>query len=408
MLGSSPQAAGRGEMEIHDIARRALVPISGRKPRVLVMIPAGKRYQHDKVMIYDQVRDDYIRSYFNTGDMMVYDSILKLLDFHDMDVLKIANPTDADIERYNETFDYVILRGSNFIHEHMKWERAEWVLNQLKIPVYAIGVGAQAETRRKITLPPENLRVWQLIAERSVAIGVRGAYSAQVLADNSIKNVEVIGCPSLFRNCVRNLGLRLKPPSEIKKVAFSLRRETSHYYAADMKSFVNTQRELLLRVAGAYDTTVTIHGEPEEKAFFTGDAVAIAKATAAFKKSGWFAGDYEAKLTEIYKTRLFLNDRVEDYDARIQQMDFAIGYRVHGILPALANGTPGVLVDYDTRSGELAETFSIPKAVDVELLCKPFEGIFAKEQFDEFLAKFPANYDRFKAHMDKAGIPNRM
>ena len=194
----------------------------------------------------------------------------------------------------------------------------------------------------------------------------------------------------------------------MKKVAFSLRRETSHYYAADMKSFVATQRDLLLRIAKAFDTTITIHGEPEEKAFFTGDVGAIAKATEMLRKTGWFVGDFEKPLTELYKTRLFLNDRVEDYDAKIQSMDFAIGYRVHGILPALANGTPGVLVDYDTRSGELAETFSIPRAADKDLLGRPFDQMFAKEQFKDFAAKFTGNYDRFKSHMDKAGIPNRM
>ncbi|MFG1424101.1 polysaccharide pyruvyl transferase family protein [Roseixanthobacter liquoris] len=387
---------------------QATVKKYGHKPRILVMIPAGKRYQHDNVMIYDQVRDDYIRSYFNTGDMMVYDSMLKLLDFHDMDVLKIANPTEADIDRYNRSFDYVILRGSNFIHEHMQWEKAEWVLNQIKIPVYAIGVGAQAETRRKISLPPESRKVWELIAERSVAVGVRGSYTAEVLNDNGIKNTEIVGCPSLFRNRDRNLGLRLRVPMDVKKVAFSLRRETSHYYAADMKSFVSTQRELLLRIASAYDTTVTIHGEPEEKAFFTGDAAAIARATETLRKNGWFTPEFEQRLTEIYGARLFLNDRVEDYDALIRTQDFAIGYRVHGILPALANGTPGVLVDYDSRSGELAETFSIPRAADKEVLARPFDEMFAQEQFNAFLSNFPANYDQFKGYLDNAGIPNRM
>lgn len=98
---------------------------------------------------------------------MVYDSMLKLLDFEDMDVFKISSPNEADIERYNATFDYVFLRGSNFIHEHMRWENAIWILERLKIPVFAIGVGAQAETKRKITLPEDSLRVWKLISERS-------------------------------------------------------------------------------------------------------------------------------------------------------------------------------------------------------------------------------------------------
>lgn len=386
---------------------RTVKPPVGRKPRILVMIPAGKRYQHDKVMIYDQVRDDYIKSYFNTGDMMVYDSILKLLDFADMDVLKIAEPTEDDIKRYNG-FDYAILRGSNFIHEHMQWQRATWTLERLKIPVYAIGVGAQAETRRKIELPAECRRVWSMIAERSVAIGVRGTFSAEVLADNGIKNVEVVGCPSLFRARNRDLRLNVKPLSDIRKVAFSLRRETSHYYAADMKSYLVRQRELLLRIADRFETTISIHGEPEEKAFFAGNSAGIKAATETLTRSGWFQGPAGEKIKQLYGRNLFLNDRVEDYDHMIAGHDFAIGYRVHGILPALARGVPGVLVDYDSRSGELAETFSIPKAKDDELLAQSFDQMFDPGQFATFQSRFPANYDRFKSHMDRASIPNRM
>ncbi|MDC7786696.1 polysaccharide pyruvyl transferase family protein [Rhodoplanes sp. TEM] len=372
------------------------------------MIPAGKRYEHDKIMIYDQVRSDYINSYFNTGDMMVYDSILKLLDFADLDVLKIANPTEADIARYNAIFDYVILRASNFIHEYMRWEKAEWVLGQLKIPVYAIGVGAQAEARRKVELSDESKRIWSLIAERSRAIGVRGAFSAEVLADNGIKNVEVVGCPSLFRNRDRDLKLALKAPADNKRIAFSLRRETSHYYAADTKAFTRMQRELLLRVSDTYDTTVTIHGEPEEKAFFAKDEAAIGQATERLRKAEWFTPENEARLTDIYRSRLFLNDRVEDYDTMIRKHDFAIGYRVHGVLPALANRVPGVVVSYDTRSSELAETFSIPTYSAEAILEQPLEKVLDPGQFDPFKKNFGSNYDRFKGLLDRCAIPNRM
>lgn len=381
--------------------------MAARKPNILVMIPAGKRYNHDNVMIYDEIRSGYSNRYFNTGDMMVYDSTLKLLDFAGLDVLKIADPSEADIERYNAVFDYVILRASNFIHEYMSWEKAEWVLDRLKIPVYAIGVGAQAETRRRIELSPESRRVWSLIAERSRAIGVRGAFSAEVLADNGIGNAEVIGCPSLFRARDRGLQIRLKPAPEIKRVAFSLRRETSQYYAVDTKAFAAQQRELLLRVADAFDTTITIHGEPEEKAFFAQDEAAIARATERLRTLGWFTPEYEPRLVELYRNRLFLNDRVEDYDAMIRQQDFAIGYRVHGILPALANGVPGLLISYDSRSSELAETFSIPT-------CAPEHfnqdvGRFVDEiEFGDFNSNYQANYDRFRRFLDSASIPNRM
>lgn len=379
-----------------------------KKPKILIMIPAGRVYQHDKVMIYDELHADYISRYFNTGDMMVYDSTLKLLDFSNFDVLKISNPSQADIERYNSQFDYVVLRASNFIHEDMKWENAEWVLKQLKIPIYAIGVGAQAATRRRVELSPESEHVWKLIADSSRAIGVRGTFTAEVLASIGIKNVEIVGCPSLFRARNRHLSLHLKPASEVKKVAFSLRRETSNSYAADMKAFIELQRSLLLHIDSKLETTVTIHGEPEEKAFFAKDEKAINEATVRLRKLNWFTRESEDRLLNIYKNRLFLNNRVEDYDSMIMQQDFAIGYRVHGVLPALANQVPGVLVSYDTRSGELAETFSIPTYSAEAIAEKEIEELLDPGQFLQFSNNFKSNYDRFKGFLQSLSLANRM
>lgn len=379
------------------------------RPRALVMIPAGQRYDHDKVKIYDQPRDEYRKRYFNTGDMVVYDSTLKLLDFSDLDVLKIVNPSEADIKRYNAHFAYAFLRGSNFIHEHMKWERAPEVLSQLRIPVHAIGVGAQAECQRAIALSEESTQIWRLIAARSASIGVRGEFTAQTLRGIGVDNVDIVGCPSLFRRRDRALKLRLKPASEVNRVAFSLRRETSRVYAVDQDKFVRRQRDLLIKLARAHDVTVTIHGEPEEKAFFDNDAAGIAQATERLRQSGWFTPETEPELADIYRRRLFLSDAVEQYDAMIEGMDLAIGYRVHGVLPALARGTPGILVSYDTRSEELAQTLSIPTIRDSELDdVSDIRDLYSPERFAAFERNFERNYDRMKAYLERNEIPHRM
>jgi hypothetical protein len=373
------------------------------------MIPAGRRYDHDNIRIYDQPRGEYLQRYFNTGDMVVYDSTLKLLDFADLDVLKISDPSPSDISRYNAQFDFAFLRGSNFIHEYMKWERAPEVIKQLRIPVHAIGVGAQAECRRRIALSDASIEVWTEIAKRSRSIGVRGQFTADTLRGIGIANVDIIGCPSLFRRRDRHLRLKLKSRNDIRRVAFSLRRETSKVYALDERAFIARQRKLLLRLADTYDLTVTIHGEPEEKAFFDGDENRIAQATDRLRQQDWFTAETEPRLTDIYRRRLFLNDAVEQYDAMISGMDLAIGYRVHGILPALANGVPGILVTYDTRSEELAETLCIPTIRDSELdAIADIREIYAPERFKLFEQNFREKYDRMRAYLDRNDIPHRM
>ena len=379
-----------------------------RRMRALVLIPAGARYDHDKVRLHNWPVSRIIDTYSNIGDLMVYDSTLKILDFETVEVANIVDFSAADVDRYNREFDFAFLRGSNFIHEHMRWERAGELIEKLRIPVFAIGVGAQAEARREIRLPQEGLRVWAAIADHCASIGVRGAFSAETLAQNGIRNVEVVGCPSIFRARRRDLQLRLKPAYDVRKIAFSLRRETGAGYARNVASYLKIQKDFMLRLDREAEMTVTLHGECEEKAFFFRDPEREAKAVATLRASQWLTPADEAQILDIYRSRLFLNTSVEQYDEFIGKMDLAIGYRVHGVLPALANGTPGILVDYDERSAELARTLQIPLLPEQALVERGWRDIYTPDAFGGFLKHFPACYDKMVEFLDLNGVPHRL
>ena len=117
---------------------------NSKRPRILVISPAGQVYNHDRVRWYKQSQQEIEERYFNIGDMVVYDSTLKMLDFAEISDLKIVSPTAEDIERY-KGFDYIFVRASNFIHNEMQWHRALEVLEQVRLPVYALGVGGGTE-----------------------------------------------------------------------------------------------------------------------------------------------------------------------------------------------------------------------------------------------------------------------
>jgi len=104
--------------------------------RVLVLIPAGARYEHDKVRAHEKPLKEMIETYTNTGDFTVYDSSLKLLSFKDVTPVKMKTFTDKDIDLYNNgEFDYCFLRGSNFINEHTEWGPLPELLKKLKMPI---------------------------------------------------------------------------------------------------------------------------------------------------------------------------------------------------------------------------------------------------------------------------------
>lgn len=392
----------------HELGGGGIFPKrTGRKPRILVFIPAGARWKHNSVELYKQPWDTLVGKYFNVGDMMVYDSTLKMLDYENLDVARITEITKEDIDRYNESFDYCFLRGSNYIHEQMQWLNARPLLEKLHLPFYALGVGAQVASARKLNLSPDSVAIWKMISERCGSIGVRGSFTADTLESLGIHNVDIIGCPSLFRKCDRNMTLRTKDLREIGHIAFSLRREVNKVYSDNPQQYLKVQREAMLRLdAECRRMTLTVHGEPEEKAFFFRDVGAMATATESLRRGGWLTPDTEDRILSIYRNQSYMYTRADDYDEFIRTVDFAIGYRVHGVLPALANGTPGALVNYDVRSDELARTHSIPLLSEADMSEKSWRDIYASLDFGTFNREYSAGYDRMKRFLARNGIPN--
>lgn len=379
---------------------------NARRPRILVLSPAGQVYDHDCVEWYDRTREQIIGNYFNIGDMVVYDSTLKMLDFESVQGAVIDRPVDQRVESYRADYDYVMVRASNFLHNDMDWLHAIEVLEQVQLPVYAVGVGAQSSGRGVYKLTGKNLRFWQIVSERSTVIGVRGAFTADVLAASGIHNVEIVGCPSMFRTRQRDLNIR--KPDRIERMAFSIRREVDTTYAADAVLYRHKQRSLMLQAARMFDVTVSIHGEPEEKAFFYKDEAGMARAREVFEHEQWFTPETRSEMERLYRDKLFFFLRVRDYDDFIRSQDFAVGYRVHGILPGLANGVPGVMVNYDSRSTELANTHAIPSIKINDLDEVDLGTVLDQVDFSTFNRVHRLRYDKMKFVLEANGLPHRL
>jgi hypothetical protein len=369
---------------------------------------SGRRLNNHEAVWYDMPFRSTLEDYYNTGDICVYDSTLRLVKYGEGVALNIDEPvTDGVVQRIRASCDFILLRGSNYIHEQMDWGHFLSWIEALDLPVLVIGVGAQAERERAIVLPTENRRVWQAIADRAPSIGVRGAFSAETLHRNGIHNIEIVGCPSLFRGLDRNLKLRHAPDGP-RRVTFSLRREVGSTYALDPAAFQATQKRIIAKLALVSDLYLSCHGEPEEKAFFFRAPRHMDRARADLVAQGWFDEVTGRVLQDLYERRLFYVGAPGDYDVYAPQFDAALGYRVHAVLPAVAVGVPGVLFSYDTRSRELAETFDLPIYSPEEFERQTLADALAPQRFDRFQALFPERYDRMKAFIEKNGVPARM
>ncbi|CAM5772768.1 polysaccharide pyruvyl transferase family protein [Bosea minatitlanensis] len=378
--------------------------------RILVISPSGEVYDHDNVRWYDYANlAAHIDHYHNIGDAFVFDSSLKLLNFEKLDELPIDRVDPAAIDRLNAEYDYVFLRGSNYVHAEMDWAQAPDVLRRLRIPVIAFGIGAQAPVSGKLELSEATKTVLRLIADSTASLGVRGAYSAEVLNDLGIRNVRIIGCPTAFRNNDPNLAIRLPPLDRVRKVGVTLRREVSKTYAQDIKRYLTFHRDLVKAMADRFEVTLMSQGEAEEKKLALGTPEQKAAAMAALRDNAWADNWYlDEQVAGLYQGRMFYSDVVAEYERLVRGLDLVLGYRLHGNLMALANGTPAIYFTYDSRTVEFADTFRIP-SVDV-FSGQDFrlEEYWDQSRFDRFNAAYAQVYGQMRDFLVENGVDNKM
>jgi hypothetical protein len=376
--------------------------------KILVMIPAGEVYDHDCVRTnnYQDVLNN-VKKPYNMGDLFVCDSSLKLLEFDHLEFLKTSEFSQKNIDRYNSEFDYCFLRGSNYISSTQQWREAIPVLEKLKIPVIPFGIGAQAPKSGHLELSEETKRVLKLMADRCDTIGVRGQYTVEILNDLGITNVDIIGCPTLYRNNNPNLKIKLPPLKEIEAVGFTLRRAVNPYYNSEINNYLRIQREIILELNERFSLTIMAQGEPEEKQFFYQLTDLMPQAIRNLVNLKWFK-DANDPMKNIYSNQMFYSETVAGYQQLVKKLDLVLGYRLHGNLIALANQTPAIYCNYDSRTREFAETYQIP-CYDVDSGNKfVLEDYYQQELFDKFNQKYRHYYQVMSEFLTKNKMSHKM
>lgn len=402
------------------MAASRLVPVPSSKApektkeygmtRVLVMIPSGEVYDHNNVRWYShQDIQRNLNHYHNIGDAFVFDSSLKLLKYDRLETLTIREFNPAEVDRLRDEFDYVVLRGSNYIHGEMDWEMAEQVLRRLGLPVLAFGIGAQAPVDGKLVLSDATKNVLRLIAGSTTSVGVRGAYTAEVLEDIGISNTRIIGCPTAFRHNDPGLRITLPEIDRIRKVGLTVRREVSPAYARDIRQYLTFHRDLIKSVAARFDTVLMAQGELEEKKLVLGTPVQKDQAISSLRENAWVGEWYlDDDIECLYRNSMFYSDVVADYDACVKACDLVLGYRLHGNLMALANGVPALYFTYDSRTREFAETFRIPSFDVFSEKVFRLSDYWDQGLFDRFNRAYEATYYAMGDFLSENNVPHVM
>ena len=258
---------------------------------------------------------------------------------------------DFDPEWVNQNIDVIVLPAANFLYSHFDFSDVCARLERTKVPVCTFGLGCQAfKSINEIQLKPGTQRFIDVLFDRAPRVGVRGRFTADFLEKIGKKNYVVCGCPSNFISedvgLGRSIGERIAKP-----VAKSRMVPTFFSYNAEFECRIwKLIRETLCSI-------VVQDPLPFVRAAF-------GKSLPLFRDA---LRDYPSFLNKLPEPEMSgvegLLDLYLDADRWIdshKDIDLVVGSRIHGLSLGWQSGTPGILVSYDLRTQELAETMGLP------------------------------------------------
>lgn len=359
----------------------------------LLIIGAAKSVQH-----VPDLNSAYEASGNNFGNLLIGEGARSVLSCNN-----IVNYSEGgSAEKMNESCDHVVIAASNFLWQGFDMSYLADMIEPLQLPVTIMGLGAQTSGMAEDkSIHPGTMRLISIVAERSKTIGVRGAYTADVLAHNGIHNVEIVGCPSLFSNRAPSISIdRAKLESLEGLVVNFSRRVVSHSFD---KALMQKLENQLLKFALLHKSTFIAQDELAELLAGAGNAP-ITK-----EIRNYFSDLPTADVSDFFinNTRHF-NDP-SDWKAFVATRPACIGTRLHGAIAALVSGTPSMLIAHDSRTLEMAEAFQMPHLSLKNLSSGDdvnFPMLLEEADYSAFEARYREMYIRFAAFLDTNQLPH--
>ena len=318
----------------------------------------------------------------NTGNLAFQRACWTLFDEPKFIVHSGFNPAEL-----RERAGLLCLPAANFLYSGFDLGGLADRIEATKLPVLILGLGAQAfRSIDEVKLKPGTERFMRVIAERSKVIPVRGHYTAAVLERAGITNFSVLGCPSNFLNPTRDLGARIVARWRAQK-EFLAYAPTFYSYTAEV--------ETAIFCAFGDRIGEIVAQDPQE-------AVALARGEQdpalleyLSKKAGFLS-----KLPDVERTAAVRLLRAYfDAEAWMEsylRFDGIIGTRIHGINLGWQAGRAAMVVSYDLRTEELADTMCVPMVKSATVRQDNVEALF-NERVEACAEKYDANRAKLAA-----------
>lgn len=319
----------------------------------------------------------------NTGTYMMTDTLKKIVD---------ADELIPRFYRFTEYADTVVTNILHRIGANIKVDIPYWeniLRNADRIVPLSLEFAFEDGQVAPLDKSLEDLL--HQIAERA-ELGVRTEYDAEILNRCGIKNVCVIGCPSLFYHMDRDFKVN-DSSYDVKYVNFNFTTDFANL-GISHKDAVDIHWRLLLYFIHRY-----------ENKDFTIDYTMQKPPLAEICDIHSVLLSY-GEVHDFYRDcgRYFYSARnwIEGIKGR---NDFSMGSRFHGNIAAILAGVPTLMVNVDKRMKGMNDFYKIP-SIDIKEFDpdKSIEYYRELADYTEFNKNYAKAYDNFTDYCERNGV----
>ncbi|MFJ5259710.1 polysaccharide pyruvyl transferase family protein [Streptomyces sp. NPDC088387] len=361
-----------------------------------ILLRSGKS-PYDVVPVEEALHRDVIAT--NAGNLIFSDASHKILETPRTEVFSNGGRVSvAAAGRINEEYDAFVVPLANAFRPSFEeaLERLTRLIGKLTIPVVVLGVGAQSnlkyETARLKAMEPTVRAFVSAVLDRSASIGVRGEFTERYLKEMGFRDVEVIGCPSLFMHG-KDLTVEKRLPRLTADSRISVNGSHSAVRSQGLGKVIRRAHERYpnLRFVG--------QNLSDARQLHWRDLSSPNARVTAMPTHPDHPMYREGKVRVYVDPITWIDD--------LRGFDYSFGSRIHGNIAALIAGTPATVLCSDSRTLELCRYFGIPhRTIDkVPADLDPAE-LYEEADFSELTGGHQERFERFTSFLTANGLDN--
>lgn len=305
-------------------------------------------------------------------------------------------------EEVAEVCSHIVVPAANILWHGFDVTAIYEYLAKISLPIILLGVGAQTSNRNlSCPINETTMKLMRLASDRSSAIGVRGYYTAEMLAARGIHNTEILGCPSFYMK---------GKPSKIRTLNGGLETALSVNFSRPVNSHsfrparLQQVENALLKYAMRYSAEFVAQDELEELWLSAGDERGLQRILA------YFEGSAASDVRRFFAGKATYFTSPDLWSEYISGKTFSVGSRFHGNLIAVINGTPALFIVHDSRTMELCALLGVPyihveqnteRSIDEDFIAAAMQSA----DFGLFEKAHETLFQRMKAYALDNGLP---